>query len=101
MIGLSRRHHAGWCVAACCGLVTSVMVLYAVALVGVIVIGQWSGGGRALFPAEPLTATGRAPDGCVLEYGDVLADTDYVPGLVLSCWDPAWNLQVVSPERAR
>src|SRR5262245_1604999 len=101
MIELSLQHHAGWWVAACCGLVTSVMVLYAVALVGLIVIGQWSGGGRALFPAEPLTATRGGPDGCVPEYGDVLADTDYVPGLVLSCWDSAWNLRVVSPESAR
>jgi hypothetical protein len=100
MIVLSVQHHASWWVAACCGLVTSVIVLYAVALVGLSVIGQWTSG-RALVPAEPLTATGGAPDGCVLEDGDVLADTVYVPVLVLSCWDAAWNLQVVSPGSAR
>jgi hypothetical protein len=100
MIGLSVQHHAGWWMAACCGLVTSVIVLYAVALVGLSVIGQWSDSGRALFSAEPLTTTRGAPDGCVQEY-DVLADTDYVPVVVLSCWDSAWNLQVVSPESTR
>ena len=99
MIGLSVQHPAHWWMAAWCGLVTGVMVLAVIALVGLIVIGPWTGG-RALVPAEPLTATGSAPDGCVREVGAVLAAIDHVPVFVLSCWDAAWNLRVVSPERA-
>jgi hypothetical protein len=101
MIGLSLRQHSGWWIAACCGLVTSALMLYVVALVGLIVLGQASGGDRARFPAAPRTATGGAPAGCVVEDGDVLADSAYLPVSVFSCWDSAWNLQVVSPERAR
>jgi hypothetical protein len=101
MMGLSLPHQAGWWVAACCGLAASALLLYAVALVGLIVIGQGSGADPALFQVEPLTATGGAPDTCALEDGDMLADTVYLPVPVLSCWDSAWNLRVVSPERVR
>jgi hypothetical protein len=101
MMELSLPHQTGWWVAACCGLVTSALLLYAVALAGLIMIGQERDGSSALFPAEPLTATGSAPDNCVLEVGDVLAGTVYLPVPVLLCWDSAWNLRVVSPESAR
>jgi hypothetical protein len=101
MLGLSLRHQTGWWVAACCGVVTSALVLSMVALVGLIVLGQGSGGGRAEFPADALPAAGGAPAGCVLEDGDLLAAPGCLPVSVLSCWDSAWNLKVVSPDSTR
>src|SRR5581483_8605403 len=101
MTMLSLRHRAGWWVAACCGLATSALLLYAVALVGLTVIGQESDTDPGLFQAESLTAVGSAPDTCAIDDGDVLADTAYFAVPVLRCWDSAWNLRVVSPENAQ
>jgi hypothetical protein len=100
MIQYTLGHPPGWWVAACWGLGISTLVLYAVALVGLIVLGQGSGDGRARFSPEALSASG-APAGCVLEDDGVLADAGYLPASMLSCWDSAWNLTVVSPERTR